>query len=66
MLKPFKITLMNTIRRFLFKDLDIRGQHLSIDTAWQAMIQDRGYSKQVRQMFGASACPQAGMKNSDR
>ena len=52
MLKPFKITLMNTIRRFLFKDLDIRGQHLSIDTAWQAMIQDRGYSKQVRQLFG--------------
>ena len=43
---------MNTIRRFLFKDLDIRGQHLSIDTAWQSMTQDRGYSKQVRQLFG--------------
>ena len=43
---------MNTIRRFLFKDLDIRGQHLSIDTAWQSMIQDRGYSKQVRKLFG--------------
>jgi len=43
---------MNTIRRFLFKDLDIRGQHLSINTAWQAMIKDRGYSKQVSQLFG--------------
>ena len=52
MLKPFKITLMNIIRRFLFKDLDIRGQHLSINHTWQAMINDRGYSKQVRQLFG--------------
>ncbi|MEO1890379.1 MAG: Hsp33 family molecular chaperone HslO [Candidatus Thioglobus sp.] len=43
---------MNTIRRFLFKDLNIRGQHLSIDATWQAMIQDRGYSEQVRQLFG--------------
>lgn len=43
---------MSTIQRFLFKDLDIRGQHLSIDTAWQAMIKDRGYSKQTSHLFG--------------
>jgi molecular chaperone Hsp33 len=43
---------MNIIRRFLFKDLDIRGQHLSINQVWRAMIKDRGYSKQVRQLFG--------------
>ncbi len=43
---------MNTINRFLFKDLDIRGQHLSLDSAWQDMIQDRGYSVLVRQLFG--------------
>jgi len=43
---------MNTIRRFLFKDLNIRGQHLSISQTWQAMVQDRGYTRQVRQLFG--------------
>jgi len=43
---------MNTINRFLFKDLDIRGQHLSLDDAWQDMIQNRGYSPLVRQLFG--------------
>ncbi len=43
---------MNTIRRFLFKDLDIRGQHLSISQTWQAMIQDRSYTSQVRRLFG--------------
>ncbi|HIM58152.1 MAG TPA: Hsp33 family molecular chaperone HslO, partial [Gammaproteobacteria bacterium] len=48
----FKITFMNTIRRFLFKDLDIRGQHLSISQTWQAMIQDRSYTSQVRRLFG--------------
>ena len=43
---------MNTINRFLFKDLDIRGQHLSLIDTWQDMIQNRGYSVPVRQLFG--------------
>ena len=43
---------MNTINRFLFKDLDIRGQHLSLIDTWQDMIQNRGYSLPVRQLFG--------------
>ena len=43
---------MNTINRFLFKDLDIRGQHLSLDDTWQDMIQNRGYGASVRQLFG--------------
>jgi molecular chaperone Hsp33 len=43
---------MNTINRFLFKDLDIRGQHLSLDDTWQDMIQNRGYGAPVRQLFG--------------
>lgn len=43
---------MDKIQRFLFKELDIRGQYLSIDSAWQSMIQDRGYSQLVRQLFG--------------
>ena len=43
---------MNTINRFLFKDLDIRGQHLSLIDTWQDMIRNRGYSVLVRQLFG--------------
>jgi len=43
---------MNTINRFLFKDLNIRGQHLSLNDAWQEMIQNRSYSSLVRQLFG--------------
>jgi molecular chaperone Hsp33 len=43
---------MNTINRFLFKGLNIRGQHLSLDGAWQKMIQNRGYNPLVRQLFG--------------
>ena len=40
---------MNTINRFLFKDLDIRGQHLSLIDTWQDMIQNLVYSVLVRQ-----------------
>ncbi|SMN10908.1 33 kDa chaperonin (Heat shock protein 33) (HSP33) [uncultured Candidatus Thioglobus sp.] len=43
---------MNTHIRFLFKELDIRGQHLSLSSTWQAMIENRGYSQQIRQLFG--------------
>ena len=43
---------MDKIQRFLFKDLDIRGQYLSSDSAWQSMIKDRGYSELVCQLFG--------------
>ncbi|RUA07266.1 MAG: Hsp33 family molecular chaperone HslO [Gammaproteobacteria bacterium] len=44
--------MKNAHTKFLFKELDIRGQHLSINSAWQAMIKDRGYSEQIRQLFG--------------
>ncbi len=43
---------MNSIRRFLFKELDIRGQYLSISRLCQQMIESRGYSKVVQQLFG--------------
>ncbi|BBB24050.1 molecular chaperone Hsp33 [Isorropodon fossajaponicum endosymbiont JTNG4] len=43
---------MNSIRKFLFKELDICGQHLSISRPWQQMIESRGYSKVVQQLFG--------------
>ncbi len=43
---------MNTQTRFIFKDLDIRGQHIALNDAWQAMIHNRGYSELIRQLFG--------------
>ncbi|MBC8493457.1 MAG: Hsp33 family molecular chaperone HslO [Candidatus Thioglobus sp.] len=43
---------MNTQTIFIFKDLDIRGQHIALNDAWQAMIHNRGYSSLVRQLFG--------------
>lgn len=43
---------MNTIKRFLFKDLDIRGQHLQLDDVWQQMIEDRHYTPALTQVLG--------------
>lgn len=43
---------MNIHTRFLFKELDIRGQYLSMTDAWQSMIESRGYCTQVRQLLG--------------
>ncbi|KDN96531.1 molecular chaperone Hsp33 [Hydrogenovibrio marinus] len=44
--------LMNTIKRFLFKDLDIRGQHLQLDDVWQKMIEDRHYTPALIEVLG--------------
>ncbi len=43
---------MNTINRFLFKELDIRGQYLSINNSWRELIYERGYSPSVRKLLG--------------
>lgn len=43
---------MNTIQRFLFKDLNIRGQHLHLETAWQEMIADRHYTPALIEVLG--------------
>ncbi len=40
------------IQRFLFKDLNIRGQHLNIHQAWQKMIEDRHYPDSLIQVLG--------------
>lgn len=40
------------IQRFLFKDLNIRGQHLNIHQAWQKMIEDRHYPESLVQVLG--------------
>lgn len=43
---------MNTIKRFLFKDLDIRGQHIQLDNVWQKMIEDRHYTPALTEVLG--------------
>lgn len=43
---------MNTIKRFLFKDLDIRGQHLQLDQVWQDMIEERHYTPALTTVLG--------------
>lgn len=42
----------NSIQRFLFKHLNIRGQHLQIDQAWQEMIKDRYYTAPLTKVLG--------------
>ncbi len=43
---------MNQIHRFLFKDFDIRGEHIRITNAWQEMIKDRHYPAVLTQFLG--------------
>ncbi len=43
---------MDTIQRFLFKHLNIRGQHLKIDLAWQKLLEDRGYPCVLKKLLG--------------
>lgn len=40
------------IQRFLFSDLNIKGQHLQIDDAWQEMIKDRHYPETLSTLLG--------------
>lgn len=42
----------NSIQRFLFKELNIRGQVIQLNEAWQSMIQDRHYPDAIRQLLG--------------
>lgn len=43
---------MNAIRRFIFQQLNIRGQHLKVDLAWQEMIADRHYPTALVKVLG--------------
>jgi len=43
---------MDSIQRFLFKDLNIRGQHLKITQAWAKLTENRGYPKALKTLFG--------------
>ncbi|MGM0541435.1 MAG: Hsp33 family molecular chaperone HslO [Pseudomonadota bacterium] len=42
----------NTIQRFLFKELNIRGQVIQLNEAWQLMLKDRHYPEAIRQLLG--------------
>lgn len=42
----------NAIQRFLFKDLNIRGQVIQLNDAWQAMLKDRHYPDNIVQLLG--------------
>lgn len=44
--------MQDHIQRFLFKDLNIRGQHLQIDQAWQKMIAERHYTPELTKVLG--------------
>ena len=43
---------MNTIKRFIFKELNIRGQHIQLNKEWQTMIADRHYPAVISSLLG--------------
>jgi len=43
---------MNAVQRFLFKELNIRGQHIQLQESWQAMIKDRHYPQSIVKLLG--------------
>jgi len=43
---------MNAVQRFLFKELNIRGQHIQLQESWQAMIKDRHYPPSIVKLLG--------------
>lgn len=47
--------MSDTVTRFLFEDLDIRGALVHLDTAWQAMQYGRDYAPTARDLLGQMA-----------
>ena len=43
---------VNAVQRFLFKELNIRGQHIQLQDSWQAMIKDRHYPQPIVKLLG--------------
>lgn len=42
----------NAIQRFLFKELNIRGQHIRLQESWQEMTKERHYPDSIVKIFG--------------
>jgi len=43
---------INAVQRFLFKEHDIRGQHIQLNESWQEMVKDRHYPESVTKLLG--------------
>lgn len=43
---------MNQIKRFLFKNIDIKAQYLSVGSVWKKIIKGRGYNQITQKMLG--------------
>lgn len=43
---------VNAVQRFLFKELNIRGQHIQLQESWQEMIKDRHYPQPIIELLG--------------
>jgi molecular chaperone Hsp33 len=41
------------VQRFLLEDLDIRGAIVKLDNVWQALLENRDYPAEVRDLLGA-------------
>lgn len=50
---------MDSIHRFLFEDLDIRGALVQLGPAWRAMTSGRGYVPAVQELLGQLAAVSA-------
>ena len=44
--------MSDTLRRFLFDDLDIRGAVVRLDAVWQKLMAGRGYPAPVVDLLG--------------
>lgn len=42
----------NAVQRFLFKELNIRGQHIRLEESWQAMLEERHYPQTIVSLLG--------------
>ncbi|WP_178861324.1 Hsp33 family molecular chaperone HslO [Thiomicrorhabdus cannonii] len=62
--------MSNTVQRFLFKELNIRGQHIHLQESWQAMLKDRHYPLSIIKLLGeltaVSVLMASGMKHQGR
>lgn len=44
--------MANTIQKFLFNDLDVRGVVVHVDSAWQELLQRRSYTPKITELLG--------------
>ena len=44
--------MSDTLQRFLFEDLAIRGEVVQLDTSWQAVMANHDYPQPVKQLLG--------------